>query len=200
MNKRQIKNIDPLLGKRWSPRIFDPNRIVSKEIILSLCEAARWAPSCANQQPYKYIVWNKHYNSVDFNKAFQTLDKGNQNWVKNCSVLFLAISDTKFDNGDFNNWAEYDTGAASENICLQATSLGLFAHQMAGFDSIQIKKSFDIPPSYKPMAMIVIGYKSDDLSLVDEKYRMMELSERKRKPIENNFYNSKWKNPITNKE
>jgi len=192
------KNIDKLISKRWSPRIFDPNKFLTDEQILSICEAARWAPSCSNQQPYKFIVWNKKHNIIDFNRAYETLDQGNKNWVKNCPILILAIADTKFDNGNFNNWAEYDTGAASENICLQATSLGLYAHQMAGFDSNKLSKTFDIPPTYKPMAMIAIGYKSEDLSLVDEKYQKMELSERKRKPIEHNFFDSKWKNPIIN--
>ncbi len=198
MNKKKNSKINSLIEKRWSPRVFDPKKSLSNEQILSICEAARWAPSCSNQQPYKYIIWNKDTNIIDFNKAFDTLDVGNQNWVKNCPVLIVAIADTVFDNDKFNNWAEYDTGAASENICLQATSLGLFAHQMAGFDVEKLKISFDIPPSFKPMAMIAIGYKSEDLSLVDEKYQKMELSERKRKPIENNFFNSKWKNPITN--
>ena len=188
--------LDSLIAKRWSPRVFDPFKVVTNVQILSICEAARWAPSCANQQPYKYIIWNRNSNLVDFNKAFETLDIGNQKWVKNCPVLMIAIADTKFSNGDFNNWAEYDTGSASENICLQATSLGLYAHQMAGFDVLKLKMSFDIPPRYKPMAMIAIGYKSVDLSLIEEKYQMMELSERKRKPLQENFFDSKWKNPI----
>lgn len=196
MNNKKYYKINSLIAKRWSPRVFDPNKQVTNQQILSICEAARWAPSCSNQQPYKYIIWNRNTNSVDFNRAFDTLDRGNKNWVKNCPILLVAIADTKFDNGSFNNWAEYDTGAASENICLQATSLGLFAHQMAGFDVVKLKKNFDIPPSYKPMAMIAIGYKSDDLSLVDERYQKMELSERTRKPLQENFFDSKWKNPI----
>ena len=141
MNNQKYYKINSLIAKRWSPRIFNPNKQVTNQQILSICEAARWAPSCSNQQPYKYIIWNKSSNSVDFNRAFDTLDIGNQNWVKNCPILFVALADTKFDDGNFNNWAEYDTGSASENICLQATSLGLFAHQMAGFDVNKLKKS-----------------------------------------------------------
>lgn len=196
MQNQKNPKINSLIAKRWSPRVFDPSRQVTNEQILSICEAARLAPSCANQQPYKYIIWNRNINMVDFNRAFETLDIGNQKWVKNCPILMVAIAETKFNNGDLNYWCEYDTGSASENICLQATSLGLFAHQMGGFDINKLKKNFDIPPTYKPMAMIAVGYKSEDLSLVEEKYQKMELSERKRKPIQNNFYNSKWKNPI----
>lgn len=190
--------IDELLANRWSPRVFDPSRQVTEEQIISICEAARWAPSCSNQQPYKYIVWNRKYNSKDFEKAFGTLDEGNQNWVKNCPVLVLAVVELNFNNGEINNWAEYDTGAASENICLQATSLGLHAHQMAGFDTDKIKTIFNIPTGFKPIVMIALGYKSNDLTLVAEKYRKMELSERKRKPINENFFDSKWENDLIN--
>lgn len=196
-NTLNIKTtINKLIAKRWSPRIFDPNKFVSKEQIRSICEAARWAPSCANEQPYKFIVWNKNINKIDFDKAFDTLDKGNQDWVINCPLLILAIANKKFSNGKINNWAEYDTGAASENICLQATDLGLHSHQMAGFDSDRLSKLFNIPAVYKPMAIIAIGYKSENLDLVSSKVQNQEKSERKRKPLENNFFDSKWNNPI----
>jgi len=189
-------NINKLIAERWSPRIFDPNKTVTKNQIRTICEAARWAPSCANEQPYKYIIWNKNINKVDFDRAFETLDEGNKVWVVNCPVLLIALANTKFSNGSFNNWAEYDTGAASENICLQATDLGLHAHQMAGFDGNKLSKLFNIPSTFKPMAMIAIGYKSDDFSLVPLKVQNQEKSERKRKPIENNFFDSNWNNPI----
>ena len=94
------------------------------------------------------------------------MTKWNKEWVKNCPILLLAIANKKFEDGTFNNWAEYDTGAASENMCLQATDLGLFAHQMAGFDREAIVKEFNIPNTYKPMAMMAIGYKSVNFELV----------------------------------
>lgn len=188
--------INDLISRRWSPRIFDPNKSVTKEQLLKICEAGRWAPSCANQQPYKYIIWNKFTNEVDFIRAFETLDYWNQKWVKNCPILMVALANKQFSNGDFNRWAEYDTGSASENICLQATDLGLFAHQMGGFDEKEIAIRFDIPPRYKPMAMIAIGHKSSDFSLVHEKHQKSEVADRIRKPLSNNFFNSKWKNPL----
>lgn len=188
--------INDLISRRWSPRIFDPNKSVSKEKLLQICEAARWAPSCANEQPYRYIIWNRYTNEVDFLKAFDSLDKWNKKWVKNCPILLVAIAVRDFSNGDFNRWAEYDTGAASENICLQATDIGLYAHQMGGFDAKKLSLNFNIPPNYKPIAMIAIGYKSYDFSLVHEKYQKTEIEERTRKPLSNNFFDSKWKNPI----
>lgn len=188
--------INKLISKRWSPRVFDSTKIVSKQQISIICEAARWSPSCANSQPYRYIVWNKTTNPIDFVRAFGVLDEWNKHWVKNCPVLMVAIAETQTSDGRKNNWSEYDTGAASENICLQATDLGLFAHQMAGFDSKALSIEFDIPPRFKPMAMIAIGYKSEDLSIVDEKYQKTEVAERVRKPLEYNFFDSKWKNPI----
>jgi nitroreductase len=188
--------INELISRRWSPRIFDPEKKVTNEQLLKICEAARWAPSCANEQPYKYIIWNRFTNEVDFMKAFETLDDWNQKWVKNCPILMVALADKQFSNGDFNRWAEYDTGSASENICLQATDLGLFAHQMGGFDQKAISVKFDIPPRYVPMAMIAIGHKSWDFSLVYEKHQKTEVADRTRKPLSNNFFNSKWNNPL----
>lgn len=188
--------INELISKRWSPRVFDSTKEVSTKDITIICEAARWAPSCANSQPYRYIVWNRNINPIDFERAFDVLDEWNRHWVKNCNILMVAISETQNSDGRKNNWAEYDTGAASENICLQATDLGMFAHQMAGFDSAALSKEFDIPPRFKPMAMIAIGYKSEDLTIVDEKYQKTEVAERVRKPLENNFFDSKWNNPI----
>lgn len=188
--------INSLISKRWSPRVFDSSKKVSKQQISIICEAARWAPSCANSQPYRYIVWNNELNPIDFQRAFEVLDDWNKHWVKNCSLLMVAIAEKQDLDGKINNWSEYDAGAASENICLQATDLGLHAHQMAGFDSNKLSKEFDIPPRFKPIAMIAIGYKSEDLSIVDEKYQKTEVAERVRKPIENNFFDSKWNNPI----
>jgi nitroreductase len=103
--------IDELIAKRWSPRSFDGNRPVEDEKVLALMEAARWAPSCFNEQPWRYIICNKHKNEVAWQFALSCLVEKNQLWAKNAPILMTACANTKFThNGNDNNWALYDTG------------------------------------------------------------------------------------------
>lgn len=184
--------LDPLIEKRWSPRAFDKDKKVEREKVLSLCEAARWAPSCFNDQPWRYLVFDKAHNEDDFNKGFNCLVEWNQGWVKNCSLLFAVLSYDKFKkNGDPNHWSKYDCGAASENICLQATSMGLMAHQMAGFNKEKLISDFDIPENHSPIAMIAVGYQADQ-SVLEKDYKDQEDNKRIREPLGKNFFDGKW--------
>lgn len=190
-------NINDLIASRWSPRVFNPNAKIKRSDIVRLCEAGRWAPSCFNDQPYRFLVWDKNHNPIDYKRAFDCLVEWNQNWVKTSNVLLAAIADSKFRNGDDNRWGQYDTGAASENICLQATSMGLKAHQMGGFEEEKLKKEFNIPPRFRVMSMIAIGYQSENLSQVDSEYIEEEKKENTRRALGRNFFDSRWGNPIT---
>jgi nitroreductase len=188
--------IDELIKKRWSPRAFDRKRIVSREMLVSICEAARWAPSCFNDQPYRYIVWDIHHNKSAFDRAFNCLGEWNQKWVQTVPVLFVALADSIFrKTGKANRWTQYDTGAASMSICLQATSLGLMAHQMGGFDGDKLKAEFGIDERFTPMAMIAVGYQAE-IELLDESYHKDELKARERIPLGRNFFDSEWEVPM----
>ncbi|MCO5252448.1 MAG: nitroreductase family protein [Candidatus Kapabacteria bacterium] len=188
--------INEVIKNRWSPRAFDRNRRVSREMLVSICEAARWAPSCFNDQPYRYIVWDYHHNKSAFDRAFNCLGEWNQKWVQTAPVLFVALADSIFrKTGKDNRWAQYDTGAASMNICLQATSLGLMAHQMGGFEGDKLKKEFGIDQRFTPMAMIAVGYQAE-IEVLDESYHKDELKARERIPLGRNFFDSEWEVPI----
>jgi nitroreductase len=185
-----------LLATRWSPRAFDPKKRVSREQIISLCEAARWAPSSYNDQPWKYIIWDRYHDEENWQKAFDCLGDWNKGWVKNAPVLIVAISRHYFKyNGEDNKHGEYDTGAASENLCLQATALGLMAHQMAGFNAEKLKETFGIPDELTPKAMIAAGYQTDESILKDD-YVKDEKSDREREPLGVSFFDSAWEKPI----
>ena len=185
-------NIQETIAKRWSPRAFDANKPVSQAQIIALCEAARWAPSCFGDQPWRFIVWNKSTNESAWQQAFDTLAPSNQTWVKNAPVLMLVCADTLFGhNQSPNRWAQYDTGAAAENLCLQATDLGLAAHQMGGFNADAAREAFKIPAQITPMAMLAIGYEGDANNLPDD-LKARELAERKRKPLGELFFNGSW--------
>jgi nitroreductase len=111
-------------------------------------------------------------------------------------VLMLACADTLFShNQQPNRWAQYDTGAAAENLVLQAASMGLAAHQMGGFNSDLVREKFNIPAQFTPMAMLAVGYAGDANNLPED-LKARELAERKRKPIGELFFEGVWDNPV----
>ena len=192
--------IADLIAKRWSPRAFDASKPVSHEQIISLLEAARWAPSCFGDQPWRFLVCQKNSTqNVDesaWQNAFDCLASSNQTWVKAAPILMLTCADTLFGhNQSPNRWAQHDTGAAAENLCLQASHMGLAAHQMGGFDADLARDKFAIPAQYTPMAMIAVGYAGDPNQLPDE-LKQRELAERKRKLLGELFFDGAWDNPV----
>ena len=198
INKRAYTNapLHELIASRWSPRAFDPKKQVSREQVISLCEAARWAPSSMNDQPWRYMVWDKFHDEENWNKAFNSLVAWNGGWVKNAPVLMVALRRNYFKyNGKPNKHCEYDTGAASQNVCLQATAMGLMAHQMAGFKAEKLKEAFKIPDEWKPMAMIAAGFQADE-NILEDDYAEDEKAERVREPLGVSFFDSEWEKPI----
>ncbi len=188
--------IDPILANRWSGRAYDASKSVSKEQIIALLEAARWAPSCFGDQPWRFVVWDKQTDNKSWQKAFDCLAPANQAWVKDTSVLMLVCADTLFNhNQKPNRWGQYDTGAAAENICLQASSMGLMAHQMGGFDSDKAREAFAIPEQYIPMAMLCVGYAAD-INTVTGDALDRETAARARRPLSELFFDGSWGNPI----
>ncbi len=189
-------NIHEILANRWSPRAFDATKPVTQDQIIALLEAARWAPSCFGDQPWRFIVWDKNADEKSWQQAFDCIVPNNQTWVKNAPVLILACADTLFGHNQMpNRWAQYDTGAAVENLCLQATSLGLVTHQMGGFNGDKTREVFAIPDQYTPMAMLAVGYQGD-VNLLPEELKTRELAERARKPLGQLFFKGVWNQPI----
>lgn len=188
--------IHDLIANRWSGRAYDASQGVSQEQVISLLEAARWAPSCFGDQPWRYVVCNKADNLQAWQAAFDCLVPGNQSWAVNAPVLLLICADTLFSHNDKpNKWASYDTGAATENLCLQATALGLMAHQMGGFDADKARTTFNVPERYQILAMVTVGYQTDLESLTGET-KERETAPRSRKPLNELFFNGQWDQAI----
>ena len=188
--------IDETIAQRWSGRAYDASKSVSADQTIALLEAARWAPSCYGDQPWRFIVWDSNKDKAAWQKAFDTLVEFNQGWVKNAPLLFLIAADTKFNhNGKPNRWAAYDTGAAAENICLQATALGLMAHQMAGFDADKLRAAFEIPEQIEIIAMISVGHPADPDTL-DAETRERETAARSRRELGELFFDGAWGKPV----
>ncbi len=183
--------IHSILGDRWSSRAYDPSQFISQESLLSLMEAARWSPSCMGDQPWQFIVFLKK-DATSWTQALNCLSVGNQNWAMDASILVLACAHKNFSSNEKSNrWSQYDTGAACENICLQATSLGLVAHQMGGFDVEKTRQLFQIPSQYDLMSFIAIGYPLAEDKMSAEAL-IKEKEARKRKPLREIFYTNQW--------
>ena len=183
--------IHSILSDRWSSRAYDPDQLVSQESFLSLMEAARWSPSCMGDQPWQFITFHKK-DATSWTQALNCLSVGNQNWAMDASILILACARQSFSNNEKpNRWNQYDTGAACENICLQATSLGLVAHQMGGFDVEKSRQLFQIPGQYDLMSFIAIGYPLA-IEKVNAEALAKEKEARKRKPLREIFYTNQW--------
>lgn len=188
--------IHELIANRWSGRAYDASKPVTKDQVVSLLEAARWAPSCFGDQPWRYVVCHKSENPQAWQAAYDCLVPGNQNWAVNAPVLLLICADTLFSHNDKpNKWAAYDTGAATENVCLQATALGLMAHQMGGFDADKARATFKVPERYQILAMVTVGYQAAVESLTGET-KEREIAARSRKPLNELFFNGQWDQSI----
>lgn len=165
-----------LIRKRWSPRAFDPAP-VSRDVLRSLFEAARWAPSSNNGQPWRYIVADTDAARA---RAASVLTGRNPHWAPNAPVLVCVAAQTLFEDGKTNNHAFYDTGAATALLTMQATSVGLAVHQMAGFDAARAREVFALPEGTEPIAMMAIG-KAADPSTLPEPLRARESAPRERR-------------------
>jgi len=169
-----------LIRRRWSPRAFS-NRPVPREILATLFEAGRWAPSCYNEQPWRYLVATGD-DPAGLACANDVLAAGN-GWAHAAPVLVLSLARMSFThNGEPNPHAWHDVGAASSYIFLQATQMGLYMHEMAGFDRERAREAYAIPAGWEPVAMIAIGYEGT-VDALTEKQRAAERSERKRGPL-----------------
>jgi nitroreductase len=188
--------IHELIASRWSGRAYDSSRPVEQKQLISLLEAAQWAPSCYGDQPWRFIVFDKSTNMAAWEKAVSCLSEGNQSWAKQAPLLLLACADSVLSkNGEPNRWGQYDTGAATLNLSLQATALELMVHQMGGFDAILARESFNIPEQFTLMAMITVGYQLPENEIPDD-MKDREYNERARNPLADNFFDGSWDMPI----
>ncbi|MGH7165362.1 MAG: nitroreductase family protein [Nitrospiraceae bacterium] len=185
--------IHDLLRRRWSPRAFSA-RPVEPEKLRSLWEAARWAPSSFNEQPWSFIVATKEEQG-GYNRLLHCLSEGNRVWAQQAPVLMFSVARLQFeDNGEPNRHAFHDVGLAVENLVVQATALGLSVHQMAAFDTEKARAAFLIPASHEPVAGLAIGYSGDPATL-PERLRERELAQRNRKSITQFVFAERWGDP-----
>jgi nitroreductase len=183
-------HIQELLSRRWSPRAF-ADQPVEREKIQSLLEAARWASSCFNEQPWVFIVATTDH-PAEHQKILSCLAEGNQIWAKRAPLLMLTVAKTHFDhNGQANRHAYHDVGLAVGNLVLQATAMDLAVHQMAGILPDKIRDCYSLPTGYEAVTGIAIGYQGDSKILPDP-LREKELAPRFRKSLSEFVFSGSW--------
>ncbi|HTT34049.1 MAG TPA: nitroreductase family protein [Methylomirabilota bacterium] len=182
--------VHQLIRERWSPRAF-ADKPVPLEVLRSLFEAARWAPSSNNEQPWAYIVATKD-DPAGFERVLGTLVESNAGWAKNAPVLAIAAARLTFSrNHTPNRNAQYDTGAATALLSVEATAQGLAVHQMAGFDPEKARQTFAIPSEWEAVAALAVGYPGNP-EILPQPLKDRELAPRTRKPISNFVMAGSW--------
>ena len=192
MNKENVtpENVYKLIEKRYSPVTFS-NQNVEEEKLFQLFEAARWAPSSFNDQPWSFIYGVKGKDEI-YNKLFDCLLEPNQMWAKYAPVLMLSIANMISPTTQKENpYAFHDTGMAVSNLLMQATSMDLYAHQMGGYSKEQAIESLKIPKTHSPVAMIAIGYQGNDEDFPEE-IQQKNNQERTRKLLKDFVFNSEF--------
>jgi len=179
-----------LLKRRWSPRAFS-EQPVGPDMLLTFLDAARWAPSSSNEQPWRFVVATKQ-EPADYDRLLACLLEGNRKWAYRAPVLMLSVARMDFEeDGRPNRHAFHDVGLATENLLLQVSALGLVAHPMAGFDIEKARADLKIPSGYEPVAMIAVGYPGE-LSVLPDYLQQRELKPRERKPLTEIAFSGLW--------
>lgn len=189
-NRSSDHDILPLFLNRWSPRAMSGESIDEEEL-MQLFEAARWAPSSYNEQPWRFIYAVR--DSEHWERLFNLMVEFNQSWAKNAAVLIVIVSSKKFEqNGNPNKVHSFDCGSAWENLALQAASMGLVAHGMAGFDDEKARADLGVPDDFDVEAMVAIGRRASPETL-PEQMREQETPN-SRRPVEETIMEGKFRN------
>ena len=180
LKQAPVEGMLPVLAHRWSPRAFKEAPVLASDLKIIL-EAARWAASSGNSQPWRFLVGIK--GSETHHKIFETLVGFNQSWAGKAGVLILGFAENTDANGNPNGYALYDLGQAAVSLILQATALGLATHSMAGFDHEAVRKAFGLTEEYTLGAVIAIGYQDAPAAIAKEHMLQREIAPRERKPL-----------------
>lgn len=182
--------IHDLIAGRWSPVAFS-ERAVEPKCLCSLFEAVRWAPSCYNDQPWNFVVGIRS-EPDPFQELLSCLVPQNAEWAQYAPVLALAIARTKFShNGKPNRHAWHDIGLAIGNLLVQATSMGLAVHPMAGFLPDKAREVLALPVDHEPVTAIAIGYPGES-TFLSEALRVRNAAPRSRRPASSFVHSGRW--------
>lgn len=176
---RSAVPLHPLLAQRWSPRGFDTQHRLGDAQVQALLEAARWAPSASNSQPWRFLVAPR--GTTDHSRVYNVLSPGNRKWVGAASALIVAAA--SHDEAELK-WAAYDTGQSVAHLTLQAEHLGLSVHQLGGFDDAALARMLKerAGGELQPLVVVAVG-RLDPTAVLDEPFATREVAARERRPL-----------------
>jgi nitroreductase len=185
--------IHDLIARRWSPYVFAP-RPVPESDVQSLLEAARWAPSSYNEQPWRFMIAART-QPEEFAKLLSCLVESNQTWAENAGFLMLGIVARAFiRNGKPNAAAEHDLGLCMGSLTFEATARGLVVHQMIGIVPQKAREVYGIPAGFDPLTAAAIGYLGDE-SKAPPELAQRDAARRGRRPLKETVFEGKWSQP-----
>src|SRR4051794_15148603 len=173
--------LHPLLAERWSPRALDAGHDLPVDQLTALLEAARWAPSASNTQPWRFAVALR--GSAEYDAVLDALAPGNRAWAHAASALVIAAAETAGPDGAPRPWAVYDTGQAVAHLSVQAEHEGLAVHQLGGFDRDRVAALLAAPGEVTPLVVLVVGRRADEVQL-PEPFASRETAARDRLPLD----------------
>lgn len=186
-----------VIRHRWSPRAFDATQDVSRGDLRRLFEAARWAPSSGNEQPWRFVVVSRTRAPEPFARLVDALTPKNQTWAAAAPVLVLvAVRSTREKNDARNTHAWYDAGSAVAFFTLQATASGLAARQMQGYDAERARAACDVPAPFEPAVIIAVGVAGDPSGLTIDAHREDEHRPRQRRALDEFVFENTWGTPL----
>lgn len=185
-------DLHPLLAERRSPRAYDQSHALGAAELGSLLEAARWAPSAVNRQPWRYLVGLRGDDT--FTGVFDTLAEGNRLWAGSASALIVGLAPTVDESGAPVRHAPFELGLSVAQLTVQAHALGLHVHQMAGFDHAAVAERFDVPAGYEAFVVLAVGTLGD-VDALPEPLRTRELAVRERRPLDEIAFAGRWGQP-----
>jgi nitroreductase len=182
-----------IIRERWSPRAFDAGRTVSLDDLWRLFEAARWAPSSRNEQPWRFVLTHRDHSPEQYKALVGSLTGGNQSWAANAPALILtAVQLLAEATGETNRHAYYDSGQAVAYLTLQAQSQGLGIRQMEGFSHAIARDVCQVPDGFEPAVVMAVGYPGSPETLASEKHRAAEVMPRRRRRASEFVFDGTW--------
>jgi len=184
MKKKASSSVDlhPIIAERWSPRSFDGTAEMSVPDLTALIEAARWAPSSNNSQPWRFVIARR--GDHHFAQLVETMAGFNKMWAPKAAALIFVLANTVNDDGSPRIAALYDAGLAASLLTVEAHHRGLAVHQIGGFDQEQAKSAFNIPANLTPIVILAVGKQAPAEELEDSTLLEREIADRVRKPLD----------------
>lgn len=194
--KPDLENpVQEFVAKRWSPVSFD-GRAIDRAELLSIFEAARWAPSAFNEQPWRYIVASREDGEA-FEALLSCLVDSNRAWAEHASAVALGVTANTFArNGKTNAYARHDLGLASGQLCAEAAAREVQVHQMAGILPDKAREIYSIPENFEAVTALALGYPGENTEL-DESIRDRDQQARSRRPLGATLFGKSWDEPYS---